>query len=150
LTTSLGDIVFRLATPADMPMITRVRISVRENHLSRDQLMARGITEASVATSLQADARGFVATEGDIIVAFSIADRSSRSIFALFILPTHEQRGIGSRLLADAVAWLFDQGAESIWLTTGARTRAARFYLEQGWRLTDTQPDGQLRYQLDR
>ena len=43
-----GPVVFREATAADMPGITRVRTSVVENLLTVDQLNARGITEASV------------------------------------------------------------------------------------------------------
>ncbi len=67
------------------------------------------------------------------IVAFAIADRSTDSIFALFVLPGFEARGFGKALLAQARDWLLAQGAAVIWLTTGAGTRAEQFYAMQGW-----------------
>ena len=108
-----------------MPGISRVRTSVVENLLTREQLDQRGITEASVAASFLADSKGWVAERRDEIVAFSIADRASRSIFALFVLPQFEGRGLGSRLLDLALDWLWANGADLVWLTTGPDTRAA-------------------------
>jgi hypothetical protein len=79
-----GDdpIVFRVAEPADVPAIARVRTSVRENLLTMEQLAERGITNESIAVSLATDRRGWVAIRGDEIIGFSMADRSDHSIFA--------------------------------------------------------------------
>jgi GNAT superfamily N-acetyltransferase len=104
-----GAIIFREATGADMPGITRVRTSVVENALTIEQLEERGITNASVAASFLADSKGWVAVQADEIVAFSIADRATQSIFALFVLPGYEGRGIGSILLDSALSWLWGQ-----------------------------------------
>jgi GNAT superfamily N-acetyltransferase len=145
-----GAIIFREATGADMPGITRVRTSVVENALTIAQLEERGITEASVAASFLADSKGWVAVQADEIVAFSIADRATWSIFALFVFPGYEGRGIGSRLLALALGWLWKNGAERVWLTTGAGTRAVRFYEDRGWTCTGKGPRGDLRYELGR
>jgi GNAT superfamily N-acetyltransferase len=93
-----GAIIFREATGADMPGITRVRVSVVENALTIEQLEERGVTEAGVAASFLADSKGWVALQGDEIIAFSIADRATHSIFALFVFPGYEGRGIGSEL----------------------------------------------------
>lgn len=144
------SIIFRVATATDMPGISHVRTSVAENHLSRAQLDARGITNDAVAASFEQDSRGWVAGASETVVGFSIADRATRSIFALFVLPGYEQRGIGTRLLSDATTWLFEQGTVPIWLTTDANTRAARFYAAQGWAMTGADPDGQLRFVLSR
>jgi GNAT superfamily N-acetyltransferase len=84
------------------------------------------------------------------IVAFSIADRASQSIFALFVLPAYEGQGIGSRLLDLALGWLWENGAERVWLTTGAGTKAVRFYEKRGWTCTGTGPRGDLRYECAR
>lgn len=148
MTTS--EFVFREATAADMPGISHVRTSVIENHLSRAQLDARGITNASVAASFLADSKGWVAERDGQIVAFSIADRASRSIFALFVLPACEGRGLGGRLLDLALDWLWDNGAGTVWLTTGPGTRAAAFYARRGWGCTGEEPGGDLRYELRR
>jgi GNAT superfamily N-acetyltransferase len=101
-----SGIVIREARGSDLPGISRVRTSVAENLLTREQLDERGITEASIAASFLADSKGWVALSADEVVAFSIADRASRSIFALFVMPQFERRGLGSRLLDLALDWL--------------------------------------------
>ena len=123
-----GSIIFREATAADMPGIMRVRISVVENLLTVEQLEERGITNASVAASFLTDSKGWVAMRGEEIVAFSIADRANQSIFGLFVLLAYQGQGIGSRLLQSTPAWLWENGAERVWLTTGPGTKAVRFY----------------------
>jgi len=143
-------IVFREATCADLPGISRVRTSVVENLLTIDQLKERGITNASVAASFLTDSKGWVAVQGDEVVAFSIADRAAQSIFALFVLPAYEGRGIGSVLLDSALRWLWDNGAQRVWLTTGPGTKAVRFYEKRGWACTGRGPLGDLRYECGR
>lgn len=127
-----------------------MRTSVVENALTIAQLEERGITEASVAASFLLDSKGWVALQGEEIVAFSIADRAAQSIFALFVLPAYEGRGIGSALLDSALRWLWDNGAERVWLTTGPGTKAVRFYEKRGWTFTGDGPRGDLRYELGR
>jgi GNAT superfamily N-acetyltransferase len=143
-------IIFREATGADMPGISRVRTSVVENLLTIDQLEERGITNASVAAFFLTGSKGWVALQGREIVGFSIADRSTQSIFALFVLPAHEGRGIGGRLFDLAFGWLRENGAARVWLTTAAGTRAARFYEKRGWTCTGQGPRGDMRYECER
>src|SRR5689334_16889129 len=89
------DILIREARRDDMPGISHVRTSVTENLLTVEQLAARGITNESVAASFEKDSKGWVAVDRDRIVAFSIADRATGSIFALFVLPDYAGRGLG-------------------------------------------------------
>jgi GNAT superfamily N-acetyltransferase len=145
-----GDIIVREALAADMPGITHVRTSVIENLLTREQLAARGLTEASIAASLLTDSKGWVAERSSEIVAFSIADRATKSIFALFVLPQWEARGLGSRLLDLALDWLWANGADRVWLTTGPETKAAQFYERRAWVATGTVPSGDRRYEMVR
>jgi len=141
--------ILRAATAADLPGIARVRTSVRENLLTVEQLRERGVTNESVAASFLADSRGWVAEHDREIVAFAIADRASRSIFALFVLPDWEGRGLGSRLLELALGWLRENGATVVWLTTGPETKAAGFYERRGWVATGRGERGDTRYELD-
>jgi GNAT superfamily N-acetyltransferase len=145
-----SEITFREATGGDMPGISHVRTSVVENALTLEQLAARGITDESVAASFLNTSKGWVAVERDIVVGFSIADRASHSIFALFVLPTHERRGIGARLFDLAVNWLWDHGAERLWLTTDPQSKAARFYERRGWLATGRSERGDTKYELAR
>ena len=83
------------------------------------------------------------------IVGFAIADRETRSIFALFVLPAFAGRGIGSHLLDLATDWLWGEAASRIWLTTRQGTKAASFYKQKGWKAVDLDPLGNIRYELE-
>ncbi|MBO0766990.1 MAG: GNAT family N-acetyltransferase, partial [Hyphomicrobiaceae bacterium] len=139
----------RAAIAADLPGISRVRSSVAENLATVEQLRARGITNESVAASFLADSKGWVAEHAGEIVAFAIADRAKRSVFALFVLPEWEGQGLGNQLLDLATGWLRESGAGVIWLTTGPDTRAAGFYERRGWAATGRVENGDMRYELD-
>jgi GNAT superfamily N-acetyltransferase len=141
--------ILREATAADLPGISRVRTSVRENLATIEQLRQRGITNESVAASFLADSKGWVAERSGEIVAFAIADRAAKSIFALFVLPEWENRGLGSRLLDLALAWLHANGATVVWLTTGPGTKAAGFYERRGWVAAGREERGDTRYELE-
>ena len=145
---SAPEIVFREATAADIAGIFRVRTAVTENALTLDQLAERGVTPASLAASFAKDANGWVAAQRGEIVAFTIADRAAAKVDALFVLPSHERRGIGGRLLDLALAWLAQNGVARVWLTTGPDTKAARFYAKRGWVPVGTAPRGDTRYEL--
>jgi GNAT superfamily N-acetyltransferase len=143
----MNQIRIREATADDMDQIFRVRTSVTENLLTFEELAQRGVTPASVAASFLTDAKGWVAEQADQVVAFAIADRESQSIFALFVLPEFEGRGIGGRLLDLALLWLRQNGAERAWLTTAPQSRAARFYARRGWVGAGTGRHGDFRYE---
>lgn len=138
---------FREAHSADIASIFDVRTAVRENHLGAEGLAARGITPQSVAQSFEGHSRGWVADVDGRIAGFAIADRSSRSIFALFIHPDFDGRGLGTRLLRLAASWLMPSPADPIWLTTGQRTKAETFYRRRGWRQVRIEDDGQIRFE---
>jgi GNAT superfamily N-acetyltransferase len=139
----------REAGPADLPGISRVRTSVRENHLSVEQLRERGIANESVAASFLADSKGWVAVHGREIVAFAIADRAAQSTFALFVHPDYEGRGLGSRLLDLALHWLQENAVSRVWPTTGPGTKAARFYEHRGLKAVGSDAHGNVRYELE-
>jgi len=142
-------LIFREATAADLPGISRVRTSVRENLLAVEQLRERGITNETIAASFLADSKGWVAERNGEIFGFSIADRATQSIFALFVLPDWERQGLGSRLLELALRWLRENGATVAWLTTGPETKAAAFYERCGWVAAGRGEHGDTRYEID-
>ena len=144
---AVEEFSFRAATAEDMPAISTVRLSVVENAMTREELDRRGITNESVAASFLADSRGWVAEHDSRVVAFSIADRATRSVFALFVLPGFEGRGLGRRLLDQALGWLRENGVDHVWLTTSPGTRAASFYDKQGWMRTGMTDAGEIRFE---
>src|SRR5688572_19116190 len=126
----------RVATVADFAAIHAVRVAVRENRLSDPNR----ITQDDYRDMLQRDGKGWVIEVAGRIVAFGIADRTRRNIWALFVLPAYERRGLGRQLLEVMTRWLCDQSRDVIWLTTAPGTRAERFYRTAGW--TDRGFDG--------
>ena len=142
------SLAFRRAIEADIPAMSRIRLAVRENALSNP---AR-ITEAMYRDYLDAKGRGWVAVDGDdgTIVAFSYADRTDGSIWALFTDPAHEGRGAGKVLLRLAVDWLFENGFDEVRLGTAANTRADRFYAAQGWTRAGMKDEIEVGFRLRR
>lgn len=120
---------FRRTLRADIPAMSRIRLSVTENTLSDP---AR-ITPQMYEDFLERLGRGWVAEQDGDIVAFCYADKVDASIWALFVQPGYEGRGLAKSLLRLATDWLFELGHERIHLTTGAGTRADHFYAAQGW-----------------
>jgi hypothetical protein len=57
-------------------------------------------------------------------------DRITNEMYEDFL----EKAGLAKSLLKYAVDWLFETGHDRVCLTTGANTRADRFYAAQGWR----------------
>jgi GNAT superfamily N-acetyltransferase len=145
---STAQIEIRIALPSDLPEMTRIRTSVRENHMSVEELAARGITPASLIAMMATDSRTWLALVDGVPAGFSMGIVHKATVYALFIHPDYEGRGIGKRLLAEAEAWLFAQGCAELWLDTGEEPeiRAHGFYLRQGWILKGPGDPGELRY----
>jgi GNAT superfamily N-acetyltransferase len=136
----------RIATPADIPAMHRIRLSVRENVL-RD---AARVQPPDYAQRLSGAGRGWVALEDDAVVGFGIADAATRNVWALFVDPAFEGRGIGRTLHDELLGWLFDQGPEPVWLTTEPGTRAEQFYTVAGWQFVRVEPGGERRLTFHR
>jgi GNAT superfamily N-acetyltransferase len=141
----------REASPHDVPAIFDIRTSVLENSATRVQLYKSGIDEDAVTAAITTGGKGWIAEDREQAVGFSIADRLDGSIFALYVRPESEGRGHGGNLLSAAVAWLFDQGFERLWLAVGRGTRAHSFYLRRGWAPTGrVEPNGDVELELIR
>lgn len=121
---------FRQAVRADIPAMSEIRLSVTENVLSD----ATRVTEQMYEDYLALCGRGWVAEIDGKIVAFCYAAKADGSIWALFVRPGHEGRGLAKRLLDMAVAWIFELGHPCARLDTGAGARADRFYALRGWK----------------
>ena len=133
----------RQATRADLDGIWRVRYAVVENTLEPGR-----IEDDEVIAQLETTGRGWVMEEGGAIVAFAIGDASGANVWALFVDPRAEGRGHGSRLHDTMVEWLWTHGLTTLWLDTGAHTRARGFYERRGWRSTGPSGPGQVRLEL--
>ena len=133
--------MIRRATRADYPRISKVRLAVRENRLSKpDQVEA-------IADWIFDNSAFWAWEEDGAIQGFSAADPRDGTIFALFVHPCYEGRGIARALLPLACQILRDSGHAFAMLTTEAASRAERFYRRDGWTEIGRQDDGQIVFQ---
>lgn len=136
----------RTARHTDIPAMHALRLSVRENRL-RDPSK---VTPADYDRYVLDTGMAWVAEEGGQVLGFAIGDRADASIWALFVAPHVERRGIGRALLGRLTEELFRQGASSLSLSTDPDTRAFRVYLAAGWRAVETLRSGEVRLELNR
>lgn len=138
--------LFREATIEDIPALSEVRLSVSENVLSDP----RKVTRETYAAYLSDAGKGWLCEVGGEVVGFSVASLSDSSVWALFVRPGYEGRGVGKRLLRLATDWLFSMGAPSVTLSTEAGTRADRFYEGQGWARGEAKQGGEVCFVLSK
>lgn len=127
--------ILREMEPKDVPGCFVVRTSVRENHLSREELRRLGITEESVTALLTTTHKGWVCEIDRQIVGFSMGNHHTGELWIIAVRPDYEGRGIGRRLIELTVHWLQARGCPGIWLWTSpdVSLRAYAFYLKSGW-----------------
>ena len=138
--------VFREATIEDILQIQVVRNSVRENRLSNPGL----VTDKDCENYLTSRGKGWVCEDDNRVVGFAIADLVENNIWALFIHPNYEGRGVGNRLHRLMLDWYFSQEKEVVWLSTAPGTRAETFYGKQGWRKTGMYGKGETKFEMTR
>ena len=136
--------IFREALITDIPQIQIVRNSVRENRLSNPGL----VPDKDVEEYIIHRGKGWVCEINNRIVAFAIADLQDDNIWALFLHPDHEGKGIGKRLHDTMLDWYFDQNKNSVWLGTSPGTRAEGFYRKAGWSETGTHGKGEVKFEM--
>jgi len=140
------NITTRLADQADIPAIFAIRTSVRENHLSLEQLTEMGITPQTINQALLAAPCIWVAEIQGAPAGFAMADADDGCVFAAFVQPEYEGQGLGRSLMARAEAFLFEQH-RTIWLETAENSRASGFYRSLGWQLVAHLPEGDVRFE---
>ena len=120
--------MIRLATLSDIPRLMEIRGSVRENRLSDPSR----VTLADYRWHVM-HAPIHVWEEDRVIKGLSAGDPRDGSIWALFVDPRFEGRGIGQALISAACSAVAAAGHRVARLSTEAGTRAERFYLRNGW-----------------
>src|SRR5688500_18903635 len=97
----------------DIPRLREIRAAVRENVLNNPGLVTTRDYEEHIAGY----GRTWVCERDGAIVGFASADGRTATLWALFVDPAHERRGVGRELLARAVEWLWRRGAAAVRLT---------------------------------
>jgi len=129
----LRDIYFQMvvreATIADYSEIHGIRLLVKENVL----INHHKVTYEMYDEYLSHRGKGWLAEIDNRIVGFAIVDLKDNNIWALFIRPDFEKRGIGRQLHDVMMSWCFSKTRNHFWLSTDPKTRAEKFYRKAGW-----------------
>jgi ADP-ribose pyrophosphatase YjhB (NUDIX family)/GNAT superfamily N-acetyltransferase len=145
---------FRLALEHSSSHIRRAHLDERDR--IREIRFAVGENRLNDPTRVtDADYRWFTENPGiwvweedGLILGFSAADTRDGTIWALFIDPDHEGRGIGRALLAKSCAVLREAGHRTATLTTDPGTRADCFYRKAGWTALEIDQRGEQVFRL--
>jgi N-acetylglutamate synthase-like GNAT family acetyltransferase len=143
-----GALRVREAVAADIPAMHAIRMDVRENTLSDPSWLTPEVYRAHLGNA--GVSNSWVCERDGRILGFSVARRAQADIWALFVDPAHEGRGIGRRLIAAATDWLFAQGVDTVSLSTTPDTRADAFYRANGWQRGELTDKGEVMFRLPR
>jgi len=137
--------IYREAEIIDIPQIQFVRNAVKENRLSDPAV----VPDKDVEEYLTKRGKGWVCEVNEKIVGFAIVDLIDNNVWALFVLPDFEARGIGKKLHQAIIDWYFLQTKEKIWLGTDPNSRASEFYRMQGWQEVGIHGKGEIKFEMN-
>lgn len=137
-----ATVSIRLFKRRDIKEAHRVRLSVQENRLTSTVITEQDYIDAVTRTGC-----GWVAEIDGVIRGFAIANRETCSVWALFVEPGFERRGIGRALHDVMLEWMRSAGCESAWLETEPGTRAEAFYRQAGWQPAGVTAKGDARFE---
>ncbi len=137
--------IFREANVIDIPQMQIVRNAVKENVLSNPDL----IKDTDYIPFITVNGKGWVSVIENQIVGFAIVDLKEKNIWALFVHPNFEAKGIGKQLHKMMLNWYFIQTKETVWLSTAPNSRAESFYRLNGWTEVGIYGKGEVKFEMN-
>jgi len=122
----------------DIAQIMSISNLVKENALSNPDSISYNVCKEFLTKR----GKGWVCEEDGRVVGFAIVDMKVNNIWALFLHPDYERKGIGKQLHDKVLEWYFERTHNNVCLGTKLNTRAERFYKKSGWRETGLNCDG--------
>lgn len=136
--------LLRPATLADIDPMHVIRIAVRENRLSDPSL----ITAKDYAAYLENRGAGWVVEIEHQIIGFAIVDFQENNVWALFVHPDFEKRGVGRMLHDQMISGYFARTKQTLWLGTEPHSRAESFYRNAGWKEVGKHGSGEIKFEF--
>jgi len=137
--------IFREANIEDIPQMQIVRNAVKENVLSNPDL----IKDADYVPFITVKGKGWVCEINEAIVGFAIVDLLENNIWALFVHPDFEAKGIGKKMHKMMLDWYFFQTQKTVWLSTAPNSRAEKFYKLNGWTSVGFFGKGEIKFEMN-
>ena len=75
-------------------------------------------------------------------------DLEAHNVWALFVHPDVEKKGVGRQLHDAMIRWYFSQTTETLWLGTEPNSRAAGFYRKAGWTEVGKHGSNEIRFEF--
>ena len=141
----MSELIYREAELTDIPQIQVVRNAVKENMLSDPAL----VSDKDCEEFLTERGKGWVCETDNTIAGFAIVDMKENNIWALFIHPLFEAKGIGRVLHERMMNWYFDQTFDKVWLGTAPGTRAENFYRKAGWKEAGMHGTREVKFEMN-
>lgn len=136
----------REAVISDIPSMHRIRMAVKENVLSDP----RAVQASNYIPYLRRKGAAWVYEESAKIKGFAILDVAKGEVWALFVDPDFEGKGIGSQLHDTMVDAYFAAGQIELILGTEPGTRAETFYRHKAWVQTGHKSNGEIIFKMQR
>ena len=140
----LRNMIYREAAIEDIHQMQTVRNSVKENVLSNPDL----VRYEDYRNYLTSRGKGWVCEDEGMVLGFSVVDMVDKNIWALFVLPEFEKKGIGTKLHQLMLDWYFTQTKDPVWLSTAPFSRAEAFYRKAGWKETGIYGKGETKFEM--
>ena len=132
---------FRKAVPEDAPTCVVVRGKTRENSFSVEQLNSIGVTVDTWREGIKNQSfPGYVCLCAGEIIGYCFGEPATGEIVVLALLPEHEFRGLGKKLLNMMVSDFKALGHKRLFLgcSSNPAVRSYGFYRHEGWQSTGT------------
>lgn len=137
---------YREATLNDIQQMHVIRLAVKENILGNPL----AVTEADYVDFIHTKGKGWVCELDGKVLGFAIVDLTEHNVWALFVDPDHEKKGIGTKLLTIMLDWYFENHDEKLWLGTAPDSKAEKLYRKTGWKERGREKNGDIRFELNR
>ena len=115
--------------------------------MTENTLTPGRISDEEVRESIEDTGCGWVIEEAGRIEAFAVGIAKTGNVWALFVRPTAQGRGHGTRLHAAMIEWFRKQPIDRLWLSTGTTTKARAFYDKNGWECVGPDGSDEVRYE---
>lgn len=136
--------MIREVTIGDIAAIHEVRMAVKENILNNPSL----VTHEDYVRYITIAGKGWVYEAEGTIVGFAIVSLDESNVWALFVDPYFENKGIGTQLHDTMLNWFFAFSKKTIWLSTAPGTRAEIFYRKNGWQEVGMK-NGEVKFEMN-